>query len=52
MSVSDFVKNLFSYLRVVQLERRRETAGKGFAVSGQPTADGPCQVTVAVKVAW
>lgn len=52
MSVSDFVKDLFCYLGVVQLEGGWETAGKGFIVSGQPAADGTSQVTVAVKISW
>ena len=46
------VKKLQSYLRVVQLEGRRETLREGVTVSGQPTANGTCQVTVAVQVAW
>lgn len=48
----DFIIKLVCYLGVVQLEGGRETAGKGFIVSGQPAADSTGQVTVAVKIAW
>lgn len=41
-----------SYLRMVQREGAGQTLAKGFAVSGEATADGTSQVTVAVQITW
>lgn len=35
---------------MVQLKRRRESLGESVTVSGQSTANGTCQVTMAVEI--